>query len=298
MGIGSKIKRAIKNPNKTVKGAYWKIDQSTGKTFFGNTVGLKHNISGSLKLMSSHSDLKSNNPIIEQFRSQGFLSLGVKYEESLIEKIRTKCEKMIEDDNLSYASGPYEGKFFKRQIIDPQINIPEVESILSEEMIDIIKQYYGRNFHVVRVDLWRTYHIPTEIQENDLISNRWHCDNRKTDRLKLFVNLSNITENDGPLHLQSIPRTKELMKQKYKNRLDYGVPMEVMEDPKHVVKCTGPPGSTFFANTTTCFHKAGNPQNTRDMVQLLFRSSKEPMDKDWMKKVIHVGPDSIDTTEE
>ena len=112
------------------------------------------------------------------------------------------------------------------------------------------------------------------------------------------MNLSNVTENDGPLHLQSIPRTTELMKQKFKNRLDYGVPMEVMEDPKHVVKCTGPPGSAFFANTTTCFHKAGNPQNTRDMVQLLFRSSKEPMDKDWIKKVIHVGPDYIDTTEE
>ena len=281
-----------------MKGTYWKIDQSAGKKLFGNTVGLKHNISGSINLTNSKSGINSDDPTIQKFRTNGFLSLGVKYDKSLMEIIREKYKKMIEDDNSSFGTGSHEGKFFKRQIIDPQFSIPEVELILTEEMINIIKQYYGGNFHVVRVDAWRTYHIPKELQDNDLISNRWHCDNRKTDRLKLFVNLSDVTENDGPLHLQSIPRTKELIKQNFKNRLDYGVSNEVMEDPKHVVKCTGTLGSAFFANTTTCLHRAGNPQSTRDILQFLFRSSKEPMDADWIKKVIHVGPDYIDSTEE
>lgn len=299
MGIRSKIKRAIKNPTKAVKGTYYKFDQSAGKKFFGNTVGLRHNLSGSINLMkNSNSNLKSTKPIIEQFRSQGFLNMGLNYDQSLIEKIKTKYDQMIEDDNFSFASGQYDGKTFKRQIIEPQLNIPEVSSILTDSMINILEEYYGGHFQVVRIDLWRTYNIPSELEDKDIISNRWHCDNRKTDRLKLFVNLSNVSEMDGPLHLQSIPRTKEIMKMKFKHREDYGMPIEIMEDPKHVVKCTGPAGSTFFANTTTCFHKAGNPQNARDMLQFLFKASKEPLSKNWIKNVIHVGPDVIDTTEE
>lgn len=296
--MNSKIKRAVKNPNKTVKGLYWKMDQYVGKTLFGNTVGLKHNILGKMNLVEN-SSFKSDDPIIKQFRKNGFLDLGIKFDESLIDKIRIKYNKMIEDDKFSFGSGGIANeKYFKRQIINPQFNIPEVESILNEEIINYVQCYYGGNFHVVRVDLWRIYHIPEKYQNSDLISNRWHCDNRKTDRLKLFVNLSDVSEKDGPLHLQSIPRTKELMKMKFNNRLDYGIPDEVMEDPKYVVRCIGPAGSTFFANTTTCLHKAGNPQNTRDIIQLLFRSSKEPFDKDWINRVIHVGPDQLDTIEE
>jgi hypothetical protein len=88
------------------------------------------------------------------------------------------------------------------------------------------------------------------------------------------------------------------MKLNFGHREDYGVPMAVMEDPKHVVKFIGPPGSAIFANTTTCLHKAGNPQATRDMIQFLFRSSKEPLSKNWFKEVMHVGPDMVNTIEE
>jgi len=102
MGIGNKIKNAIKNPNKAIKGTYYKFDQSAGKKFFGNTVGLKHNLSGSRNLMKySHSNLKSTNPITEEFRTQGFLNMGLAYGQSLIEQIKTKYDKMIEDDNFS-----------------------------------------------------------------------------------------------------------------------------------------------------------------------------------------------------
>ena len=55
MIMNSKIKRAVKNPNKTVKGLYWKMDQYVGKTLFGNTVGLKHNILGKMNLVENSS---------------------------------------------------------------------------------------------------------------------------------------------------------------------------------------------------------------------------------------------------
>ena len=299
MGFGTKIKRAINNPEIAIKGTYHKINQSAGKAIFGNTVGIKHNLYGNINFIrNSRSDLKSKDPIIEQFKSDGYLKLEFKYDKSLIDKIRAKYDKIIEDDKFSFGSGLHNGKFYKRQLIDPHISIPELSSVLTDELIRIIEQYYGGYFGVIRIEVWRTYHIPPELQKMDLISNSWHCDNRKTDRLKFFVNLSDVTENDGPLHLQSTKRTKELMKMKFNHREDYGIPMEILEDPKHVVKLTGPAGSATLANTTTCLHRAGNPQTTRDMIQFMFRSSKEPLSKDWIKEVKHVGPDSIESTEE
>jgi len=299
LGFGAKIKRAIKNPEAAIKGTYQKIDQSTGRAIFGNTGGLKHNISGSINLMkNSRYNLKSNDPITEQFKTNGYLKLEFKYDRSVIDKIRTKYDKMVEDDKFSFGSGQYDGKFYKRQIIDPHLNIPETLTLLTDEIVELIKQYYGGYFQVVRIDMWRTYFIPPELQEKDLISNKWHCDNRKIDRLKLFVNLSDVTEKDGPLHVQSIPRTKEIMKMKFGHREDYQIPMEFLEDPKHVVKFTGQAGSAIFANTTTCLHRAGNPQNTRDIIQFMFKSSDKPLSKDWVKDVLHIGPDAVGSTEE
>ena len=299
MGFGSKIKRAIKNPEKAIKGTYHKIDQSAGKAIFGNTVGMKHNLNGTINLLKNNQfNVKSHDPVIQQFRTNGYMKLNFNYDKSLIDKIRTKYEKMIEDDRFSFGSGQHDGKYHKRQIIDAHLNILELSALITDDVIEIVKQYYGSNFQVVRIDLWRTYHISQEIMDKDLISNRWHCDNRKTDRLKLFINMAKVTENDGPFHLQSIPRTKDLMKLNFGHREDYGVPMEVIEDPKYVVKFIGPPGSAVFANTTTCLHRAGNPQTTRDIIQFLFRSSRDPLSPNWFKEVMHVGPDMINTTEE
>jgi hypothetical protein len=88
------------------------------------------------------------------------------------------------------------------------------------------------------------------------------------------------------------------MKMNFGHREDYQIPMEILEDPKHVVKFTGQAGSAIFANTTTCLHRAGNPQNTRDILQFMFKSSDKPLPKDWVKDVLHVGPDAVESTEE
>jgi len=60
MGFGSKIKRAIKNPEKAIKGTYHKIDQSAGKAIFGNTVGMKHNLNGTINLLKNNPSNKLN----------------------------------------------------------------------------------------------------------------------------------------------------------------------------------------------------------------------------------------------
>lgn len=91
----------------------------------------------------------------------------------------------------------------------------------------------------------------------------------------MFVALSDIDENCGPLHLLPRPRTRQIIRQGFKNRDDYGVSLENIEDPAHLVKFEGTRGAVMFANVTQCLHRAGVPAlgHIRDIAELQFRGS-------------------------
>lgn len=96
----------------------------------------------------------------------------------------------------------------------------------------------------------------------------------------------NSSAMSGPLHFQSIQRTQELIKKGYKTRHDYNLPIEIIEDPKHVLKHVGSIGSTVWVNTQYCLHRAGipKPNHARDMLQLRIIPSREPLYEDWLDR--------------
>ena len=84
--------------------------------------------------------------------------------------------------------------------------------------------------------------------------------------LKLFINVSDVDRNNGPLHVVSKKKSKQLFKiLKYQDRNNY-------EDDKNIdyIKHIGESGSMFICNTTQCFHRAGVPKDEffRDMITL------------------------------
>jgi len=121
--------------------------------------------------------------------------------------------------------------------------------------------------------------------KSELFSNHWHCDNRDTDSYwKIFILLSDVTDDDGPLHLVTRSRTKELMKMGFHTRDDYDLSDDVLYDPKYLVKHTGPIGTVVIGNPTLCLHRAGIPSlgHTRDMIYLMLGRSDEPIRNDWI----------------
>ena len=166
--------------------------------------------------------------------------------------------------------------------------MPSSSARLTDEIKDMLKGHYKGSFQVHHVLAWRNYHVPPAvIEEKKLFASNWHCDGRDTSRVTLFINLSDVTEDHGPLHVQSKQRTKELIKMGFGGRHNYKLPEDVIEDPNFVVKNIGPPGTSVLCNPQLCLHRAGipGPNKIRDIMEFRFKPSNQPLDKDWIDKI-------------
>ena len=277
MGFGRRIKHL-----------YHRVDYSTGKKLFGNATGVKNNLTGSLKKAQGGSSIEigEGDPRINELRAKQHIILNNQYDEKLIEIIRSKYNELIENDEKSYVTGTFEGKCYSRHITRAHEQIKELAGLLTDEIKEIVKGYYQGKFNVRYLGVWRNYHVPKEIQaKTELFSNNWHCDNRSTEYLKLFITLEDITEDDGPFHIMSQQRTKELMKLGYGTRVDYNLADEVINDPNHVTKITGKAGIAYLANPQLCLHRAGNPSKShkRDVILFVFGPSSELLSDNWLE---------------
>jgi len=166
-------------------------------------------------------------------------------------------------------------------------NFQEIGKLLTDEIKELIQARYQSNFQVTHVMCWRNYHAPAQmLGGKEIFSNMWHCDHSNTAVEKLFVNLSDVGDDDGPFHIMPIDRTKEIIKMGYGHRRKYNLDTEILEDPKYVAKATGPAGSTLLCNTELCFHRADIPAkgHYRDLIQFKFIPSKEPLYDDWLDR--------------
>ena len=290
MGISDKLKRAIKDPKKVIARTTDRLDASTGKKIFGNTIGIKQNIVGLVNRDFGKSDpnLKDSNPLAYQLRKDHFIMLGQPYDDNLIKKIKTKYERLMNDKEFSKDVSVHDGKVYKKKLITPEKDFPELVELLNEEIFSIVKGYLNSNFSIKNIDCWQNRFVPPEIgNKKEMFSNYWHCDRRNTDEIKLFVFMSDITEDDGPIHVVSKERTRELIDMGFGTRENYNLSTEILEDPKYVSLAIGPIGTAFLANPTVCFHRAGEPSpgHQRNMIDFCFTSSKDPLPENWIDYV-------------
>ena len=235
MGILGKISRSIKDPKKAIIRNVNRVDDYTGKKVFGNTVGFKRNFAGSRSNSKLDETLKESNPRAYNLAKNQFLLLDKIYDDSIISKIKSKFDQLMENEQTSVIVAQHKGQIFSRHIIRPMQTLPELEELLIKYVTDIITGYYGKNFQIKQVVGYRNYHVPSEISSKyEMFSDHWHCDRRNTSEMKLFVCLSNVTESDGPFHVQSMERTRYLMDAGFGTREDYNVPKEILDDPDSV----------------------------------------------------------------
>jgi len=268
-----------------------RMDMWLGKKILKSQVGLYNNISSMGKIVqNAEPELSKENPQLYNLIKNGFTPFKNSYDKSLILKLKEKCDSTMADDNFSYPYAGHKGKVYKREIISAEKDFPELGALLTDDVIKLAEGYYtNKCFTVKHVALGQNHFVPEEIRKNhEMFSNFWHFDRNETSELKYFVYLSDVTEKDGPFHIQSKSRTKELLKKGFNNRQDYNLSSDVIEDPKHVNKMTGPAGTSFFGHAAVCLHRAGDPfeGHVRNLVQFEFGPAKEKLPKDWIKNVI------------
>lgn len=269
-----------------------KMDSKIGRALFGNTAGLQNNIKGKVSLMKAGSSIKST--AAQELINNGYYPLGTPFDKSLIQELKSKVNQMMEDDEYSFVRTEYKGKVYSRGIYHAHENFPEVGKLLTPEILKIVNECFNGKFKVRGFFLWRNYHVPPDIvSETETFSDRWHCDGRPVDIYKLFVNLSDVTEDDGPFHIQSRQRTKELIKRGFSGRGNHNLPDDVVNDPKYVLKAIGTAGTTLLCNTELCLHRAGipAPNHSRDIIEFKFITSNKPFSENWME---HLDVDELE----
>lgn len=269
------------------------LDEIAGEVAFGNKTRLTRNIAGRREVKSARNESavpsETPNLIAEEMRDHGLYEVGNPYSENTIRDIRKRYQDLIKDESRSVPMREIDGENYLRMIPLPHRLIPEIQDLLTEEIRSLIRAYYGSHFQVKYVKCWRNYHVPPEVRDSEgtVLGDHWHSDPRPTSWFKLFVNLSDVTEDSGPLHLLPISETKSLVRRRLGRSDEPGDLREILKDSSEVVRATGPPGTAFLTNTQHCLHRAGIPEpgETRDIVQFQFLPSTEPLPEDWPSHV-------------
>jgi hypothetical protein len=291
----NEFKKAFKDPKKAIGIAKTRLDFESGKLFFKNTAGLKNNLDGTLTNLSTKKITKKSNSLshdrVLTLKTKGYVNFEYPFDTSLLDQIQKEYLLLIENDKTSFVRTEHDGKVYSRMIKTAWKTIPSSQKLITDEIKIFVEEYFQRHFQILDITAWRNYSVETDVSnEKELFASHWHCDGKNTSIITLFINLMNVTENNGPFMIQSKERTKELIKMGFGSRHEYNLPMNIVEDSNHVVSHTGKIGSSMIVTTEECLHRASHPKdgNFRDILQIRFIPSNEPLKDDWSDHCIGI----------
>ena len=181
--------------------------------------------------------------------------------------------------NLSNEIDAYKDKFFFK---DEEIKKrPErVNFHLSDDdkdgFIKIIKKkldptlkklenYFNCDVFISDVLPFRIYHVKDNGIDKEYYSNHYHQDAYLKIYNKIHINLMDVEEKDGPLHIIPVKNKKKFFKSfNYKDRNNYNM----YGDQSLVHKNVGKKGECCLFSSSEIMHKAGVPNEHRDMMQI------------------------------
>ena len=244
------------------------INNNLGLYFFGNPNTLYYNLFNKLHLMLI-ANKETDNEGIRQFLKKGFFKTKIN-SSSLCEYISTEIRKQ------SVNPHNYRHNFE----INEQMKV-QIKTHINYKYAPILKQlekFYNSKISVANIEIGRNFCIDESVNK-EVYSNNYHADAYTYNHFKMFINLMDVSIEQGPLHIYSKLDTKKFIKlNNYKNRDNY----LNKELENNVVINTGNMGESFVANTTECLHKAGvvKKGNYRDMLFITFISTPEKINKD------------------
>ena len=204
---------------------------------------------------------KKNNQTIDGYEKNGYVKLNSIPEDQIYElnTLLMKYNTPKIDENYCYNF-----------VINTEI-LNKVKNIIDQNFSIFLKNFsnfYNMKIKLGHIQIKRNYPIPQNYTK-EAYSNFFHCDAYTLNLFKIFINLQDIDETNGPFILVKKNQAKSFIKKSnYKNRLLY--------DEKKAKDCyfvnTGQKGDSLLCNTTELLHRAGNVQSGkhRDVLFLDF----------------------------
>ncbi len=139
-----------------------------------------------------------------------------------------------------------------------------------------VENYYNLKMFLINASVRRNFSINSENDHKiKYYSNNFHVDYYIMNYFKMFINIHDVDDNRGPMHLFSKTNSKKFVKQSnFKDRNNYSLkPI----DSCGLIKNTGSMGDIFVCSTPQCVHRASSPKNGnyRDMLFLTFAVTTE-----------------------
>ncbi len=234
----------------------FKINQNFGRIFFNNPNNLYNNIFNlSHKILISK---KTTNTHVQKFLSHGFFKPEINSND-FCEKINAELNLQKTEDENGYFHFEITDKI--KDLIKEHIN-NNFKNLLNE-----FEHYFNANISVAKVIIKRNFNI--DKFENEVYSNNYHVDHNTYNHFKLFINLMDTDERNGPLHIYSKESTKNFVKiNNYRNRNNYK--KNDLNDQLYIN--SGKKGDSLIADTSMCLHKAGRVEKGqyRDILFITF----------------------------
>jgi ectoine hydroxylase-related dioxygenase (phytanoyl-CoA dioxygenase family) len=146
-------------------------------------------------------------------------------------------------------------KDFLERLMPPRVEAggPFVALALEPQVVALANAYIGMHSYLRGLEMWRN--VPTD--DPPKLSQLWHRDWDDVVNLKIFVYLSDVTEESGPFVFApgtqpGGPRQLDVKDRLSDEEMAQRIPREDW------VVCTGPPGTVVFADTCG-YHKGGKP---------------------------------------
>lgn len=223
-----------------------KIKQKIGILLFNKRKALKYIFFD--KIYSAFILNKKNLPkFLDDYNTDGFVKIFPNFKEKLNELINS----LIIEDNQK-TEPPY---YFK---INDEIKnkLNDILDIINKEYLISFKKYFNSDILPAYVCLRRNTKYKKTDLKNELFNDNFHNDAYLFTHFKVFINLSNISDQEGPMKIVSKKKAKDFLKHiNYEDRQNYNE-----ENENFSYSNKGKIGDCLFFDPTNCFHKAGMPE--------------------------------------
>ena len=182
--------------------------------------------------------------------------------------------------NLSNEIDAYKDKFFfkdeeiKKRPKRVNFHLKDTDKdnfikIIKDKLNPVLRKlenYYNCDVFISDVLPFRIYHVEDSGVDKEFYSNHYHQDAYLKIYNKIHINLMDVEEKDGPLHIIPTKNRKKFFKSfSYKDRDNYNI----HGDQSLVHKNIGKKGECCLFSSSEIMHKAGVPKEYRDMMQII-----------------------------
>lgn len=208
---------------------------------------------------------------IKVFHENGYLKPNLNFQDEATKLIETLDEKRSIKSNASIQFLLNEDS---KKIIRNILKSSKFQNLKNK-----IEKYFNLKMYLINVVVSRNLPLDKKIEHNtNVYSNNYHVDYYLMNYFKMFINLQDVDETQGPMNLYSKNNSKKfVVSNDYKDRSNYKLDNE---KELGLIKNTGSKGDLFICSTPQCLHRASSPEigKKRDMLFLSFAVTSESKD--------------------